>query len=158
LDSGVLDLSFHIRILSAASMHLDIPLVSAKGVERRALVILTEHVLAWADIEKALPSTLACVLPAYSIALFESFCLAYFHIMSASSLFAPPGDTTGVYYLVFGNVEKTLEWTQIKDYARGKGLEIEWVEIHENNLGAWIRVSGRDNYILACGKFVLKSE
>jgi hypothetical protein len=62
------------------------------------------------------------------------------------------GNVSGIYYLLFSGLHKDADWRYIKDYARSRNLDIDYVEIFPNLLGGWIRVIGLERFRTACGK------
>jgi hypothetical protein len=42
-----------------------------------------------------------------------------------------------------------MQWKELKDFIRSKGVEVDHVEVHKH--GAWVRVRGQENFQVAWG-------
>lgn len=63
-----------------------------------------------------------------------------------------PGNQTGVYYLLLFSIKKGATWRDLKDYARGCGLELDYAEVYDRNFGGWVRTFSIDAFRQACSE------
>ncbi|KAK8114072.1 hypothetical protein PG999_006141 [Apiospora kogelbergensis] len=60
----------------------------------------------------------------------------------------PPGDQTGLYYILISNLPWQTSWQQLKDHVRTV-CAVERVEIFNESTSGWVSVRGRDSFNLA---------
>ncbi|KAK7923087.1 hypothetical protein PG985_007158 [Apiospora marii] len=60
----------------------------------------------------------------------------------------PPGDQTGLYYILISNLPWQTSWQQVKDHVRTV-CAVERVEIFNESTSGWVSVRGRESFDLA---------
>ncbi|PNY25882.1 RNA recognition motif domain protein [Tolypocladium capitatum] len=58
----------------------------------------------------------------------------------------PPGDETGIYYILLGGLPFGTVWQLLKDWLREAGCDVDHVEVFQKSTSGWIRLIGKDNF------------
>ncbi|PHH63578.1 hypothetical protein CDD81_5670 [Ophiocordyceps australis] len=61
----------------------------------------------------------------------------------------PPGDETGIYYILVSGLPFGTIWQLLKDWLREGGCQVDHIEIFQKSTSGWIRLIGKDNFELA---------
>jgi hypothetical protein len=72
----------------------------------------------------------------------------------------PPGDETGLYYIVIANLAWNCSWQRLKDFARnqqpdGSSVNVETALIYQNTTNGWVSIRGREHFLSAMGNEIL---
>lgn len=62
----------------------------------------------------------------------------------------PPGNETGLYYILLSNLPFQTSWQQLKDHVRAV-CPVERVEVFNESTTGWVMVRGRENFDAALG-------
>ncbi|OIW33583.1 hypothetical protein CONLIGDRAFT_640690 [Coniochaeta ligniaria NRRL 30616] len=65
---------------------------------------------------------------------------------SVDGMTVQPGDVTGCYYLLVGNLQKDTGWSDIKDFLRNGSVDMDHVEVFPKTYTGWVRIYGRQNF------------
>ncbi|POR34843.1 RNA recognition motif domain protein [Tolypocladium paradoxum] len=58
----------------------------------------------------------------------------------------PPGDETGIYYILLGGLPFGTIWQLLKDWLREAGCDVDHIEVFQKSTSGWIRLIGKDNF------------
>jgi hypothetical protein len=69
----------------------------------------------------------------------------------------PPGNKTGVYYIVVAGLPWNTSWQSLKDFAKrvsdGTQLNIDYAMVYPASTDGWVRVVGLKPFRKVLGKF-----
>lgn len=68
----------------------------------------------------------------------------------------PPGDATGLYYILVSSLPWNCTWQRLKDFARnqdneGKCTAVEHTKVYKESTCGWITVRGKEDFLKALG-------
>jgi hypothetical protein len=69
----------------------------------------------------------------------------------------PPGDKTGIYYIIVAGLPWNCSWQDLKDFARnhrddGTYINIDHAMVYPKSTDGWVRVKGKTGFLRALGK------
>jgi hypothetical protein len=70
----------------------------------------------------------------------------------------PPGDQTGIYYIIVAGLPWQCSWQKLKDFARNQQPDGSWIEVdhamvYPDTTNGWVRVKGRSDFLKVLGMF-----
>lgn len=68
----------------------------------------------------------------------------------------PPGDETGLYYIIIANLPWQCSWQRLKDFARnqqadGLCLNVDHAVVYPGTTNGWVRIKGKEDFHNALG-------
>jgi hypothetical protein len=68
----------------------------------------------------------------------------------------PPGDQTGVYYIIVAGLPWQCSWQKLKDFARNQQTDGSWIEVdhamvYPDTTNGWVRVKGKADFLKVLG-------
>jgi hypothetical protein len=68
----------------------------------------------------------------------------------------PPGDATGLYYILVSNLPWNCTWQRLKDFARnqdneGNCIAVEHTKVYAESTCGWITTRGKEDFHKALG-------
>jgi len=75
----------------------------------------------------------------------------------------PPGNKTGVYYIIIAGLPFRCSWQDLKDFARnrlddGTYINIDHAMVYPKSTDGWVRVKGKTAFLKAFSKLDLSLE
>jgi hypothetical protein len=70
----------------------------------------------------------------------------------------PPGDETGIYYIIVAGLPWQCPWQKLKDFARNQQADGSWIEVdhamvYPDTTNGWVRVKGKAEFLKVLGIF-----
>jgi hypothetical protein len=68
----------------------------------------------------------------------------------------PPGDKTGIYYVIIAGLPWQCSWQKLKDFARNQQPDGSWIEVdhamvYPDTTNGWVRVKGKSEFLKVLG-------
>ncbi|PHH89935.1 hypothetical protein CDD83_4911 [Cordyceps sp. RAO-2017] len=58
----------------------------------------------------------------------------------------PPGEETGIYYIIISGLPFGTIWQLLKDWLRQAGCDVDHIEVFQKSTSGWVRLIGKDNF------------
>ncbi|RCI10147.1 hypothetical protein L249_8417 [Ophiocordyceps polyrhachis-furcata BCC 54312] len=58
----------------------------------------------------------------------------------------PPGEETGIYYIIISGLPFGTIWQLLKDWLRHAGCDVDHIEVFQKSTSGWIRLIGKPNF------------
>ncbi|PFH55387.1 hypothetical protein XA68_18440 [Ophiocordyceps unilateralis] len=58
----------------------------------------------------------------------------------------PPGDETGIYYIIISGLPFGTIWQLLKDWLRQAGCDVDHIEVFQKSTSGWVRLVGKHNF------------
>ncbi|RDA86695.1 hypothetical protein CP532_4211 [Ophiocordyceps camponoti-leonardi (nom. inval.)] len=58
----------------------------------------------------------------------------------------PPGEETGIYYIIISGLPFGTIWQLLKDWLRHAGCDVDHIEVFQKSTSGWVRLIGKHNF------------
>ncbi|KAM4054783.1 hypothetical protein HRG_005605 [Hirsutella rhossiliensis] len=59
---------------------------------------------------------------------------------------APPGEESGIYYIIISGLPFATIWQLLKDWLRQAGCDVDHIEVFQKSTSGWVRLIGKENF------------